>query len=244
MESVRRAQLYDLRTRYIVEDLPPFVTLISQAATVLEVGCGTGRILGYLTRQLPEKQWLGIDLDQDKIDVARQRLGNEHANVNLIQGDFLSYEDFPPVDAVLFGFNVLAEFLGVSTRIAALRKARTCLAPGGQVIVACYAHDFADWGLRNKQHASRIWDDQLGQWDVTIDCVRDLPRQSSVCSVTYTGESETIHDVYEVALLTRNELLAIYEAAGLVLTQEYGDYHFGPLTDESQVWLHVLTARA
>lgn len=243
MESVRRAQLYDLRTRYIVEDLPPFVTLIGQADTVLEVGCGTGRILGYLARQLPGKQWFGIDLDQTKIDVAQQRLGSEYSEVNLLQEDFLSCKDLPTADAVLFGFNVLAEFLGVSTRIAALKQARNCLASGGRVIVVCYAHNFADWSLRNKQHASRIWDDQLGQWDVTIDCVRDLPRQTSVCSVTYMGESETIHDVYEVALLTRNELLASYEAAGLALTQEYGDYHFGPLTEESQVWLHVLTAR-
>lgn len=243
MDSLRRAQLYDLRTRYIVEDLPAIATLIGQAATVLEVGCGTGRILSYLSRQLPGTQWLGIDLDKDKIEVARERLAVESPEVNLIQGDFLNYEGLPPADVVLLGFNVLAEFLGVATRIAALRRARTSLAPGGRIIVVCHAHNFADWSQRSKQHASRIWDDELGQWDVTIDCVRDLPRQSSVCSLTYVGDTETVHDVYEVALLTRNELLASYEAAGLTLAQEYGDYHFGPLTEESTVWLHVLTAR-
>lgn len=243
MDSLRRAQLYDLRTRYIVEDLPAIASLIGQAATVLEVGCGTGRILSYLAQQQPGTRWLGIDLDKDKIEVARQRLAVESPEVNLIQGDFLSYEGLPPVDVVLFGFNVLAEFLGVATRIAALRRACDSLAPGGRILVVCHAHNFADWGQRSKQHALRIWDDQLGQWDVTIDCVRDLPRQSSVCSLTYAGDTETVHDVYEVALLTRNELLASYEAAGLNLTQEYGDYHFGPLTEESTVWLHVLTAR-
>ncbi|PQO28618.1 class I SAM-dependent methyltransferase [Bremerella cremea] len=243
MDSLRRAQLYDLRTRYIVDDLPAISSLIGSVTSALEVGCGTGRILSYLARQQPNVQWCGIDLDASKISVARQRLAVEGPGVKLVQGDFLSTEELPKVDAILFGFNVLAEFLGVATRIAALRKARATLAPGGRVIVVCHAHNFADWAQRSKQHASRIWDDQLGQWDLTIDCVRDLPRQSSVCSITYVGETETVHDVYEVALLTRNELLAYYEAAGLTLTQEYGDYHFGPLTEESTVWLHVLAAR-
>lgn len=240
----KQAWLYELRTRGFVEDLPAIDALVGQAASVLEVGCGTGRVLSYLARRRSDVAWIGVELDAAKVNVLRHKLeGEAISGIELWEGDFLNCPAFGPIDVVLFSFNVLAEFRGVEGRIAALRQARRLLAGQGRVVVICLTHDFAEWGVRQRLYTSRITDDDQGAWEVTFECTRDLMPQLSRCTVLYERDGESIRDAYEVALLTRNELLATYAAAGLALEQEFGDYQMGPLTETSAVWIHVLKSQ-
>jgi SAM-dependent methyltransferase len=104
---------------------------------VLEVGCGAGRLLGYLTALGGEVH--GIDISPSMVDYCRQRypeaqvkVGDLGALAEAVQG---------PFDAVLAADNVL-DIFDDSARRRALQAARELIAPGGLLIFS--THNLAD----------------------------------------------------------------------------------------------------
>lgn len=100
-------------------------------ATVLEVGCGDGRLAERLT-------WLGfdvtgIDADPEAIAAARQR------GVNAVHASFLAF-DARPFDALLF----TRSLHHISPLSEAVARARALLAPHGTLVIDELAHDEVD----------------------------------------------------------------------------------------------------
>ena len=71
---------------------------IAADATVLDVGCGTGRVTEALLALVPRGRVLALDASADMVALARQRLG-ERASVWC--QDVLDLELAEPVDAVV-----------------------------------------------------------------------------------------------------------------------------------------------
>ena len=59
---------------YWLQALPDVVEKLESGAQVLDVGCGTGRVPIVLANTFPESKFVGIDLDQESIDQAKQAL--------------------------------------------------------------------------------------------------------------------------------------------------------------------------
>jgi trans-aconitate 2-methyltransferase len=71
---------------------------LSRDATVLDVGCGTGRVTEALLELVPEGRVLAIDASQDMVDLARKRLGDR---ARIWCADVLDLALDAPVDAVV-----------------------------------------------------------------------------------------------------------------------------------------------
>src|SRR5262245_31131878 len=71
---------------------------IAPDATVLDAGCGTGRVTEALLPLVPRGHVLAIDASPDMVDLARRRLG-ERARV--WRQDVLDLELDEPVDAIV-----------------------------------------------------------------------------------------------------------------------------------------------
>jgi trans-aconitate 2-methyltransferase len=71
---------------------------IAPAATVLDVGCGTGRVTEALLELVPRGRVLALDASADMVELARRRLG-ERAHVWC--QDALELELDEPVDAIV-----------------------------------------------------------------------------------------------------------------------------------------------
>lgn len=71
---------------------------VAADATVLDVGCGTGRVTQELLALVPEGRVLAIDASQDMVNVARGRLG-DHAEI--WRQDVLDLDLDEPVDAIV-----------------------------------------------------------------------------------------------------------------------------------------------
>jgi trans-aconitate 2-methyltransferase len=71
---------------------------IAPDATVLDVGCGTGRVTEALLQLVPSGRVLAIDASQDMADLAAQRLGDR---AQVWREDVLDLALDEPVDAVV-----------------------------------------------------------------------------------------------------------------------------------------------
>jgi trans-aconitate 2-methyltransferase len=103
---------------------------IAPDATVLDVGCGTGRVTEALLALVPEGRVLAIDASADMVALARERLG-ERAEVWCADALELKVEE--PVDAIVStaALHWVADHDRLWTRLAG------ALRPGGVLEIQC-----------------------------------------------------------------------------------------------------------
>ena len=102
-------------------------------AHVLEIGCGTGRNLPFLSKAVgPHGRVYGVDLSPGMLARARTLCdANQWRNVELIESDAANYRAPAPLDGVMFGlsYNTMPHHLLV------LREAWAQLRPGGRLVI-------------------------------------------------------------------------------------------------------------
>lgn len=114
-------------------------------ATVLDVGCGTGRNLPLLVPRVGDRgRIVGIDYSEGMLERARSRVDSEGwKNVEIRRGDAVKLEGVPqPVDAL-----VSAWCYGIVYDLdAALERALAVLRPGGRIAIMDFAGARPDHG--------------------------------------------------------------------------------------------------
>lgn len=98
--------------------------------TVLDAGCGTGRVSELLLERLPHGRVLAVDADPRMVEVAAQNLG-DRAEVRRV--DLLELELPEPVDAVIS----TATFHWVPDHELLFRRLHAALVPGGRLVAQC-----------------------------------------------------------------------------------------------------------
>lgn len=98
------------------------------ALNLLDLGCGNGHLLQYLSNELPEPNYHGIDYSHDMLAIAKQR---NMSDVVLSQGDArnLTYDD-GHFD-VVYTQRCLINILDETRQAAALSEIHRVLKPGG-----------------------------------------------------------------------------------------------------------------
>jgi SAM-dependent methyltransferase len=140
--------------------------MVPRGARILDAGCGSGRVGGFLAAAGHEV--VGVDLDPVLIDAARA----DHPGPTWLIGD-LAELDLPArgiaegFDVIVSAGNVLA-FLAPDTRRPVLTRLRAHLRPGGRIVVGFGAgrgYEFTD--LLADAAASGLSPDLLlSTWDL------------------------------------------------------------------------------
>lgn len=109
--------------------------------TVLDAGCGSGRVSEALLERLPRGRVLAVDASPSMLEAARARLlrrADLAARVQVLQGNLLeiSSESLAlrePLDAVLS----TATFHWISDHERLFERLRALVRPGGQLVAQC-----------------------------------------------------------------------------------------------------------
>jgi SAM-dependent methyltransferase len=119
------------RQEFVAEHIRPFT-----GCRVLDIGCGTGRILDFL----PEVEYYGFDLSQRYIDYAVSRYGSR-GHFRCAAAEQVSINQMEPFDIVL-AIGVL-HHLDDAQAVGLMRLVYSALRQGGQVVTldGCYADD-------------------------------------------------------------------------------------------------------
>ena len=116
---------------------------LSDEKSVLEIGFGTGRLA---VRVAPDcGRFAGIDISPKTVKRAYENLA-EYKNVELICGDFLTYDFEGKFDVVYSSLT----FMHFEDKETALKKAASLLNPGGRFVLSIDKNrdEYIDFGTR------------------------------------------------------------------------------------------------
>ena len=112
--------------------------------TVLDAGCGSGRVTEHLLHRLPEGRVVALDASSSMLAEARRRLSSHHDRVRFVHADLLelclSTVGEVPVDAVFS----TATFHWILDHDRLFANLATVLRPGGQLVAQCGAEGNLD----------------------------------------------------------------------------------------------------
>jgi len=127
----------DPQTRWgivVLERLP-----LDGDETVLDAGCGSGRVTELLVQRVPNGRVVALDGSPAMIDEARRRLARFAARVDFVVADLGRPFTLPggrPVDAILS----TATFHWVIDHDALFRNLAAVIRPGGRLVAQCGGH--------------------------------------------------------------------------------------------------------
>jgi trans-aconitate 2-methyltransferase len=98
--------------------------------TVIDAGCGSGRITEALMQRLPRGHVIAVDQSPSMVEAARRRLP---AGADVRELDLLELSVKEPVDAILS----TATFHWIADHDALFARLRAALRPGGRLVAQC-----------------------------------------------------------------------------------------------------------
>ncbi|MGQ0612466.1 MAG: class I SAM-dependent methyltransferase [Planctomycetaceae bacterium] len=216
---------------------------------VLELACGTGRVLLPIARAGVEI--VGVDLSGSMLEKARAALAGEtaavRARVTLHEGDlrgFVAGRTFP---LVTIPFRPIAHLLDTASQLAAFRNARSHLAPGGRLVFDFFHPD--PRFLMEPRPERLDLERQEGTRRIRRFSTATPHLASQTTEVTFRWEIEEIGGgrreeriSFAMRWYHRFELEHLLARCGLEVETLYGDFGRGPFRDDSKEMLFVARA--
>ncbi|HHX64178.1 MAG TPA: class I SAM-dependent methyltransferase [Chloroflexi bacterium] len=248
------AGYYDLHASHMKADIPFYVQEARQAGgPVLELGCGTGRIL--IPTAEAGVNITGIDLSDEMLDIARRRVAelepDVQSRITLIQGDMRQFDIDRRFPLITIPFRAFMHLLTVDDQKQALHTIHRHLEPDGRLILNIFDPHLdlivghrgplgSALKLRNEfthpESGRRIliWDSRQYDLDRQIlnelELYEELDEQGRVISRNYVSLT--------MRYLFRYEMQYLLELCGFTIEALYGDFDRDPFRHGGeQIWI-------
>ena len=212
---------------------------------VLELGCGTGRVL------LPVAQegiaCTGLDASPAMLDVFRHK--NPPDNLRLVTGTLQTFDLGDERFALIFSaFRVFQHLYTVEDQLACLARVRTHLAPGGALAFDAFVPSLNRMAILHEPEVEDARFEQQGDEIVRYVSVRrNIPEQLTQVSMRYERRrggdvvaNETVE--FQMRHFFRYELEHLLERAGFDQIELFGDFDGTPFGEGATSF--VVVARA
>lgn len=224
--------------------------------SVLELACGTGRILLPIARKGIAIH--GVDLSTAMLDVLRAKLLHEPKDVSelvsVAHGDLRTFRSNQQYPLVIIPFRPLQHMYNVEDQVAALKTAAFHLEEQGILAFDVFFPKF------------NVLDSGIGEellemeWTVRSDparIVRRYLRKESVDKINQNFTATFIFRTYHKGKLIQEEieplkmsyytyphLRALFLLAGLEIVEEYGSFEKTPIDNNAQQMIFLLKRRS
>jgi SAM-dependent methyltransferase len=241
----KTAKYYDLIHEKLKDDIPLVLTLAGQGrGTILELGCGTGRLLLPLARQ--GHRVIGLDNAPAMLERARTRLAAEpkaiRDGVTLIEGDMTDFDLGEKVGLAIIPYNTLLHLEPMAMQQAFNMVGRH-MDDNGRLFI----------DIVNPMLAAQTPDDQMlslervmtdpetGETVVQMAASR-VHLQQQVLHITWLfdvspPEGGAVHRTVVEAdyhYLYPHEVELMLKATGFRMSRTYGSYEGRPFDEESE----------
>jgi SAM-dependent methyltransferase len=205
---------------------------------ILEVGCGTGRVLLPIAEEGFE--CVGLDASESMLEIARSK--DPPANLRLLHGDARSFDLAPLRFALIFSaFRSFQHLYTVDDQLAFLAHARDHLAPGGLLAFDVFDPNLeylAEGGAA--EHVDIEWtegDLSMKRYnEVTLNHRTQVLHANFRVEARREGEkvSEDTNDI-QVRWFYRYELEHLLARASYEVVERYGDFDGTPIGEGTEL---------
>jgi 2-polyprenyl-3-methyl-5-hydroxy-6-metoxy-1,4-benzoquinol methylase len=140
---------------------------ISHPASILDVGCGNGKLYEYVRNGFPESQYTGIDLSSAAIDICKKI---SQGSGDFIAADFNGFNSIEKFDAIIFNESIYYSANPADT----ILRYKNMLAKNGKIILSVF--DYANHAkiisnisrIANCEHSTTVINNERQRWDVFL----------------------------------------------------------------------------
>jgi SAM-dependent methyltransferase len=220
-------------------------------APIVELGCGTGRVLLWLARQ--GYQVTGVDSSTAMLDVARRKVAAEGLaeRVTLMEQDMRALELDDRFNLALITVNSFMHLPTPDDQLAALTRIHTHLHPGGLLYLDLF-HPSPDRLLeaRGQVVLDKVMTDPdsgrrlMKFYTQRVDLAQQTLHMTFIVD-EMDGEGSVQRTVFPVSLryVFRYELELLLRHAGFEVEALYGSYDLDEFTDDSDKMITVARRR-
>jgi SAM-dependent methyltransferase len=239
--------IYDAVPLYVARrDVDFYVDEAKEAGgRVLEVGCGTGRILLAIARSGIAIE--GLDASAEMLDRCRAKVQKESDDVRerviLHRSDARTFDIGQQFDLVIAPFRVMQHLTTIEDQLSFLRSAARHLTPAGRLAFDVFNPDFnalvsADGTEREDTPNTKLPDGRSFRRAGRVARVRWIDQVSEIELIYYvTAESgvpvERHVQSFDMRWFLRAELVHLLTRGGFRVRSIYGDFDRSPLSDKS-----------
>lgn len=224
------ARFYD-RDNGARPDLEAIARLAKGAASVLDIGCGSGLLASLLA---PETRYTGADPAAAMLDIARAAPFGK--NATWIQSDAESLNLRQSYDFIVLSGHAFQGFLTGNARRAALAAVARHLAPEGRFVFDSRNPACRKWEEWTPEASRRSFDQPgLGQVDAWNDVTYDPVTTIATYGTYYSSQAGMLVSQSQIAFPKRDEIAAALADNGLSVAEWWGDWDgspFGPQMPE------------
>ncbi len=244
------AKFYDLRYGDFLDDLPMYTGFAARTGgPILELGCGTGRLLIPLAKEGYDVT--GVDISTEMLKIAREKAAKASVQekVELIEGDvrtFSTTKEYPLALSAVSSFMALDS---LEKQIAGLENVRKAMRPGGLLIL----------DLFNPNPSVLLEGDGrvnfVGEWELEDGSVvqefsiRTTHASSQIHEITYLydvlkpdGSIDRHRTQVRLKYIGEPEGRLLLERTGYKVEAVYGSYELDPFDDYSPSMIFVARA--
>lgn len=227
------ARFYDAETADKTDDLQFYSQLAAQfPGEILDVGCGTGRILIHLAQD--GNQVRGIDNNSAMLTLLHHKLNflpNLCEYIKVVEADVLIHDYGCQFSLILLSYNALMHFQGQDAQIKLLTRLRQWLSDSGRIVIDLpnAGPVFASQDTDALTLERRFLDPETGQM-VMLQSASYLDRASQILDVEWIydvidGDGGVQRSIvpHKLRYFFLPELILLLERSGFILDAVYGD---------------------
>lgn len=247
--------LYDSVPAYNERPDVAFYVAEAKSATgpVLELGCGTGRILVPIARAGVDVT--GLDSSRTMLERCRHKLATENdpvrAHAAVRDGDVRDFDLGRKFGLIIAPFRVMQHQTTVEDQFRFLASVARHLQPGGRFVFDVFNPHFGRMVMHDGLEAGdtpefTMPDGRVMRRNFRIRRVRWLEQVNEVELIYYLSragapEERFVH-AFDMRWFLGAELEHLLTRAGFRILATYGDFHRGPLTEQSSERIVCATA--
>jgi SAM-dependent methyltransferase len=238
----RIARFFDADYADYMEDLPALQAFARRTGgPLLELGCGTGRLLIPLAQA--GYQVTGVDISPAMLTVARAKAeaAGVTDRITLVEGDYTSTPLAGPYCFAFVAMNTFMHLLTQAEQLRALRHWRAHLAPGGLLLVDIFHPDVTQLaGLDGRLEWDKSWTDPetgatvLKLFARTVNLAEQILHVTLIYDEVYPdGQVRRTLAPFDMRYLWRFEAELLLKSAGFALEAVYGNWDLTPFEGTS-----------
>lgn len=206
---------------------------LKDGASVLDAGCGPGRISVELA--LLGLDVTGVDLMQPFLDAAAESAADEGVELNLVKADLRSYKAEQPFDAAINLYTSFGYCDTIGEDVQILKQIASSLKKGGCFILECLSREVAV-----RDFTEGEWYERAGKTVLTefsVEGAWEGLKSHWILIDNKTGER--VDHTFVQRLYSAVELKRYLLESGFSSCEIYGDFDFSPYNEKARTMVLV-----